>query len=229
MRILAIDTSGTSCSVAILSERRLAAEVTSEKKQTHSRHLMSLIHTVFKMAGMPCGDVDLLAVVNGPGSFTGIRIGVSTVQGLAMALGKPVLSVSSLEALAVQAGPLQIVICPILDARKGEVYMALYRYENDLLTQIQADRVIEPLRLMDQIEEPCFFIGSGAQIHGRVIRQRLGGKAILAGQRRSKIRAETVARIALQKSEDRPLQKVNPLIPHYVRKSDAEIQAGKKR
>jgi tRNA threonylcarbamoyladenosine biosynthesis protein TsaB len=229
MRILAVDTSSASCSVGLLFKGRLMAEATSEKKETHSRHLMSLIHAVFEMAGERCNDLDLLAVVTGPGSFTGIRIGVSTVQGLAMALSKPVESVSSLEALAIQALPSPYVVCPILDARRCEVYMALYRYENQHLKQIRKDCVISPQRLLASIDEPCYFIGSGAQIYGELIQKKMGSNAVLAGRRLSKIRAETVGRIALKKNKARQLKKSESQIPHYIRPSDAELSAEKNR
>jgi tRNA threonylcarbamoyladenosine biosynthesis protein TsaB len=110
MKILALDTATNSCSVAATDEGKLAAELTISKNQTHSKHLMELIHSVLEIAGFGVGDLDGLAVTVGPGSFTGLRIGISTIKGLAHALDKPVVGVSTLEALARQCG--QTAGCP---------------------------------------------------------------------------------------------------------------------
>jgi tRNA threonylcarbamoyladenosine biosynthesis protein TsaB len=104
MKILALDTATDSCSVAATDDGTLAAELTIRKNQTHSKHLMELIHSVLEIAGFGVGDLDGLAVTVGPGSFTGLRIGISTIKGLAHALDKPVVGVSTLEALARQCG-----------------------------------------------------------------------------------------------------------------------------
>jgi tRNA threonylcarbamoyladenosine biosynthesis protein TsaB len=136
MRILSIDTATASCSVGVMNAERLLAEVTSEKKQTHSKHLMGMIDTAVRVAGVSLAEMDAFAVNIGPGSFTGIRIGVSTAQGLAMALSRPVVGVSSLEALARQAGMSNYLICPVLDARKNEVYAALYQFKKNGLRQL---------------------------------------------------------------------------------------------
>ena len=229
MRILAIDTATSSCSVAVLNAERLLAELTSEKKQTHSKHLMKMIDTALRMAGAQLAEMDAYAVTIGPGSFTGIRIGISTVQGLAVALARPAVGVSSLEALANQVGVSNHLICPLLDARKDEVYAALYRFENDGLRQIIEEQVSSIEELLSGIEAPCVFVGPGVPVYGERIRERLGKNAISAGTALNKIRAETIGRMALHEIQTKGRENLSALLPHYIRKSDAEINADRKK
>jgi tRNA threonylcarbamoyladenosine biosynthesis protein TsaB len=229
MKILSVDTATASCSVGVLNAKRLMAEVTSEKKQTHSKHLMKMVDTAVRMAGVQLAEMDAFAVTIGPGSFTGIRIGVSTVQGFAMALSKPAVGVSSLEALAHQTGPCNDLICPLLDARKGEVYAALYRYEKDRLRQIIEEQVSSMEDLLARIEAPCVFVGPGVSVYGELIAEKLEKRAMLAGEALNKIRAETIGRIAMQKIQSKDHEDLNALLPHYIRKPDAEINAGRKK
>jgi tRNA threonylcarbamoyladenosine biosynthesis protein TsaB len=223
MRILSVDTTTFSCSVGVLENGLLKAEATSEKKQTHSRHLMKMVDRVMRMAEMKLFELDAFAVVTGPGSFTGIRIGMGTIQGFATALSKPVVGVSSLEAHARQVLPTSHLICPLMDARKGEVYMALYRYENENLYQVMADRVASLESVLDRMVDGCLFIGSGVGIYEELIRKRLGGLARFADQHLNKLRAETVCRIAMHKIQTGDMDSETPLTPRYIRKSDAEI------
>jgi tRNA threonylcarbamoyladenosine biosynthesis protein TsaB len=229
MRILSVDTATASCSVGVLDAGRLMAEATSEKKQTHSKHLMKMIDTVVQLAGIRMDEVDLFAATIGPGSFTGIRIGISTVQGFAAALSKPVVGVSSLEALAHQAGSCSYLICPLLDARKGEVYAALYQFEKNGLRRIIEEHVSPLEKILYRIDGPCLFVGNGAQAYEKLIGKRLGAHAMFAGPALGKIRAETVGRIAMRNIQNRDHENLNQLIPRYIRRSDAEISsAGQK-
>jgi tRNA threonylcarbamoyladenosine biosynthesis protein TsaB len=229
MRILAVDTATASCSVGVLDAERLMAEVTIEKKQTHSKHLMELIDTTVQMAGVRLNEMDAFAVTIGPGSFTGVRIGVSTVKGFAMALSKPVVGVSSLEALACQAGSGTGSICPLLDARKGEVYAALYQFEEDGLREIIGEQVSSIEDLLVKIDAPCVFVGNGALIHEELIQKEYGITALQTGTTLNKIRAETIGSIAMHKIQTKGHENLSALVPHYIRQSDAEINAGRKK
>ena len=122
MKILAVDTATNSCSAAIVDDGIACAELTTVNNQTHSKHLLHMIDTVCDMSGLKITDMDGFAVTIGPGSFTGLRIGISTVKGLAWPLNKPVVGISSLDALAWQCIPAAYPICTLLDARKQEVY-----------------------------------------------------------------------------------------------------------
>jgi len=136
MKILAVDTSATVASVAITDGERLAAEMILNHKKTHSETLMPMIDTLFQSSEMKISDIDLFAVSNGPGSFTGLRIGVAAVKALAHACNKPVVGVSTLEAMAYNLPYADGLIAPIMDARRNQVYTALYKYENSHMTEI---------------------------------------------------------------------------------------------
>lgn len=223
MRILAVDTAAKSCSVAIMTAGSLSAELITLKDETHSKHLMELIHKVLGMAGFRVGELDGLAVTIGPGSFTGLRIGVSTVKGLAHALNKPVVGVSSLDALAWQCADRSHLICALLDARKGEVYSATYRFENDTLTQKSLENVTAPEAAVEGLKEPCVFIGSGAQLYRRNIINVLGNLANFVPEDQNIIRASSVGFLSMEKFKTHDTSEAAGLVPHYIRKSDAEL------
>ncbi len=223
MRILAVDTAAKSCSVAIMAAGSLSAELITLKDETHSKHLMELIHKVLGMAGFRVGELDGLAVTIGPGSFTGLRIGVSTVKGLAHALNKPVVGVSSLDALAWQCADRSHLICALLDARKGEVYSATYRFEKDTLTQKSLENATAPEAAVEGLKEPCVFIGSGAQLYRRNITNVLGNLANFAPEDQNIIRASSVGFLSMEKFKTHDTSEAAGLVPHYIRKSDAEL------
>ncbi len=223
MKILAVDTATKSCSVAIMDAGSLSAELITLNDQTHSKHLMELIHKVLGIAGFSVGELDGMAVTIGPGSFTGLRIGVSTVKGLAHALDKPVVGISSLDALAWQCADRSYLICALLDARKGEVYSASYRFRDDTLTQISREKATTPVAAVEGIKEPCVFIGSGAELYRRDITTALGDRAYFAPEGQHIIRASSVGFLSMQRFETHDTSEVAGLVPHYIRKSDAEL------
>ncbi|MGD2185502.1 MAG: tRNA (adenosine(37)-N6)-threonylcarbamoyltransferase complex dimerization subunit type 1 TsaB [Desulfobacterales bacterium] len=226
MRILAVDTAAKSCSVAIVDAGRLSAEFIIQKNETHSKHLMELIHKVLGMAGFRVAELDGLAVTIGPGSFTGLRIGVSTVKGLALSHNKPVVGISSLDALAWQCADRSHLICALLDARKGEVYYATYRLENDSLMQKSLESANAPETAVQGIKEPCVFIGSGVEVYRRNIINVLGDRAYFAPEGQHIIRASSVGFLSMEKFETHETSEAAGLAPHYIRKSDAELKLG---
>ena len=228
MKILAVDTATKSCSVAIIDAGSLSAELTTLKDQTHSKHLMELIHNGLGMSGFSAADLDGLAVTIGPGSFTGLRIGVSTIKGLAHALDKPVVGISSLDALAWQCADRSYLICALLDARKGEVYSATYRYNHDTLTQKSPESASAPEAAVQKIKEPCVFIGSGAQHYHKRLSTLLGDLAHFAPKSQNIIRASSVACLSMKRFETRDTVAAVDLVPHYIRQSDAELNLGAK-
>jgi tRNA threonylcarbamoyladenosine biosynthesis protein TsaB len=165
MKILGVDTATTSCSVAIVDETSLLSEFTIDREETHSKHLMEMIQTAVRMAGLNISDIDGFAVTRGPGSFTGLRIGISTIKGLALASEKPIVGVSSLETLAFQVSYSRDLVCPILDARKGEVYFSRYRFQNGHLIKQTKECVAPPEKVIEDLNEFCLFVGNGALLH----------------------------------------------------------------
>ena len=228
MKILAVDTATKSCSIAITERGSLCAELTTLKDQTHSKHLMDLIHKGLGMTGFSVADIDGLAITVGPGSFTGLRIGISTIKGLAHALDKPVVGVSSLEALAWQCADRSYLICSMLDARKSEVYWATYRYTDDRLNRKSDENVGAPGAAVEEIKEPCVFIGSGAQLYRQRLSTALGERAHFVPDGQNLIRASSVAFLSMPRFETQDTVAAADLVPHYIRRSDAELNFDKK-
>jgi tRNA threonylcarbamoyladenosine biosynthesis protein TsaB len=224
MKILALDTATKSCSVALTDNGAISAELTTLKDQTHSKHLMDLIHSVFEIAGFGVRDVDGFAVTIGPGSFTGLRIGISTIKGLAHAVEKPVVGISSLKALAWQCDDQNHFIYPFLDARKGEVYWATYRFEGGRLVQKAAARASAPEAALENIKTPCVFIGNGARLYRDRIKSKLGYFAHFVPKDKDILRASSIALLSVERFNARDTDEAAGLIPHYIRKSDAELK-----
>jgi tRNA threonylcarbamoyladenosine biosynthesis protein TsaB len=223
MRILAVDTATTSCSVAIVDNTSLLSEFTLAKEETHSKHLMDMIKAALRMSGLNFSDLDGFAVTRGPGSFTGLRIGISTIKGLVVASEKPVVGVSSLEALALQVSYSRDLICPILDARRGEVYFSRYRFLNGHLKKQTKERVAPPYQAVDDLNESCLFVGNGAVVYKEMILEKMGEFASFAPLIQNTIRASTMAYLSMAKFENNDTDDIEKILPYYIRKSDAEL------
>jgi tRNA threonylcarbamoyladenosine biosynthesis protein TsaB len=226
MKLLAVDTSTRACSVAVVDQDRLACEITTGPTGTHSTHLLSLIHTALALAGMELNGLDGLAVCLGPGSFTGLRIGVSTVKGLAFATAKPVAGISGLEALALPCLPWPHLICAMLDARQSQVYAARYRARDGLLEREGPEAVLSLADALDGIHEACLFVGDGAWRYREPIGVKLGPLAFFPTPGQHIIRASAVAALAQRKFASRQTEDLDRLMPRYVRQSDAELRIG---
>jgi tRNA threonylcarbamoyladenosine biosynthesis protein TsaB len=212
-----------------VDDELLLAELTKANIKTHSRHLMDLIKTVCLTADLRVGDVDGFAVTIGPGSFTGLRIGISTIKGLAFSLAKPVAGVSSLDALAWQCAQSAYLICPLLDARKKEVYACRYRFKNNELKRDVSEKVISPTEAVSGIREPSIFVGNAAQMYRENISAELGDLAHFASRGQHTIRASSIAWLSITGFYRKQTEDVALLVPHYIRKSDAEIKGHGKR
>ena len=223
MKILAVDTATTTCSVAIVDKTSLLSEFTINRKETHSKHLMDMIKTTLGMSGLNLSDLDGFAVTRGPGSFTGLRIGISTIKGLATASTKPVVGVSSLETLALQASCSRNLICPILDARKGEVYFSRFGFQNGQLKKQTKERVASPDKAIDDLNEPCLFVGDGALLYKEMILKKMGKFASFALMIQHTIRASSLAYLSMARFESHDTDDIEKISPHYIRKSDAEL------
>ncbi len=228
MKVLAVDTATESCSVAIIDDARLLAELTVAGAQSHSKHLMDLIDAVCGISAVKVSDVEGFAVTIGPGSFTGLRIGISAIKGLAFSLAKPVVGVSSLDALAWQCAPSDYLLCPILDARKQEVYFCRYRFENGELKKLGSEQVAPPDEAVRGLGEACLFVGNGAHKYHWKIAAALGEFANFASVIQNNIRASATAFIGLQRFHRRETDDASTLVPHYIRKSDAQIRSSPK-
>ncbi len=209
------------CGVALCVDRKVTVELTLQHGQTHAKHLMDAIETVLKLGRIRISEVDALAVTHGPGSFTGLRIGISTVKGLALAAAKPVIGICSLDVLAHQANTGTELICAMLDARRREVYWALYRSRDRL--PVVAPRCSRAVDAVAHIDASCCFIGNGSQIYQADIQKNINFPVQWAADDQHNLRPAVLARLAMQMLEKDRFQDPKTLMPLYLRRSDAEI------
>jgi len=228
MLVMGIDTSTTQGGVALLSGQGVICEYTLNIKATYSERLLPLIDRALQDAGITLGQVEGVAVAVGPGSFTGLRIGLSTAKGLVVVGGQPLVGVSTLEAMAWTLPFCAHPVCPILDARKGEIYCALFRHEGDRLIRLMDDTAVAPDRLLSRIQQPTVFLGDGLVAYEGLVQSQLKELALfppLAGRGgRAAAVAELGRRRLLRGDRDDLIQ----LAPQYLRPSEAEFkQLGK--
>ncbi len=220
-----MDTSTMMGSVALVEDDRVISEFALNLQTTHSQRLLTTIDQLLKSSHCPIELIDGFAVALGPGSFTGLRIALSSVKGLAMASGKPVVGVSTLEALALNLQFSRHLVCPLLDARKKEVYAALFRFDqSDNLVRLKEDSVLPPEAVLAEIEQATVFLGSGAELYRDLLREKLGRRAIFAPINLRYPRAVNVARLALPRLQRGETMEIESLTPTYLRRSEAEFK-----
>ncbi|MCF0136752.1 MAG: tRNA (adenosine(37)-N6)-threonylcarbamoyltransferase complex dimerization subunit type 1 TsaB [Oscillospiraceae bacterium] len=220
MLILALESSAKAASAALLRDDTLVAQYSQCCGLTHSCTLLPMAEDMLKNTGMKLGDVDLFAVAHGPGSFTGIRIGVSTVKGLAWASEKPCVGVSTLEAMAWHGTLRGGLICPVMDARRSQVYNALFEIKDGRPRRLTPDRAIALEELVEELKSlgrAPLLVGDGAELTGDFLRKR-GMECELAPGNLLYQSAYGVAMAARDKS----FGSADDLLPVYLRLSQAE-------
>lgn len=226
MKILAVDTSTKYATVAITEENNIVAETIMQFMAQHSEKLLPEIVHILENFNIPVESIDYYAVTVGPGSFTGLRVAVSTIKGLSFITGKKVAPVSTLEVIA-RAFPYTFYkICPMLDARKKEVFAALFEWKNGNFFRLKQDTVLKVENLVEWIDRETLFIGSGAELYREKIISLFDKKAYFADPIYSIPRAAIVAQIAYEKIKKGEITDAQDLIPVYLRKSEAEIKKG---
>jgi len=223
MIVLGIETSTKTGSVAVVTEDGVIAQYSLNIEVTHSERLMTTVDRVLKDTGMVISQVDGFAVANGPGSFTGLRIGLSTVKGLVLATGKPVAAVPTLKALAWNIPYSAFPVCPLLDARKNEVYASLYIYDGPALVQVMPERVIALNRLAEQISGKTVFTGEAAYLFQTEIIKIFGSSALFAPRSAALPSAAAVAEIGLDMIKKGAQSDPDALTPLYIRRPEAEL------
>ncbi|MTI71978.1 MAG: tRNA (adenosine(37)-N6)-threonylcarbamoyltransferase complex dimerization subunit type 1 TsaB [Firmicutes bacterium] len=230
MKVLAIDTSSIVATCAILDDDKLIGEYILNHKRTHSEKIMPIIKELLESCELEVKDIDCFAASIGPGSFTGLRIGVSTIKALAHATEKKVLSVPTIDALAYNIAFHNGLIVPMMDARRDRVYTGIYRWANGDLKIIRDQDVLEVDKLIDILSEynECIvFNGDGTKVYKEKIEKRL--KNIKFAPRSVNItRASSVAELAMEKLKNGEEESYFKLIPEYMKKSQAERQLEKK-
>jgi tRNA threonylcarbamoyladenosine biosynthesis protein TsaB len=221
MNILAVDTATGSCSVAFLKDRRMIAEAVYTAGKTHSRHLMGIIDQILARCECTPAGLDGIAVTRGPGTFTGLRIGLSTVKGIAAAIGKPVAGVSSLAALAWPLSWTRRPVVAMIDARRGEIYCARFSGKEESEPSEKA-MVGGPEEAAERLPEGAMLVGSGASLY-RDVWERRRPDTRIAPEFFHVIRAHSVGMLAMDRFERRTADPAEVLVPDYIRKSDAQI------
>ncbi len=225
MKVLGIDTSTSCGSVGLIDDGEVISDYLLNIPVTHSERLLGTIEFVLREARCPIGKVDGWGISVGPGSFTGLRIGVSTVKGLAFATGKPVAGVSTLDVLASQIAPTSHLICPILDARKKEVYTAFYRYEEGSSLKRQSNyQAIGPEDLVKKITEQTIFIGDGVRTYRDFLLNSLPSLAIFPLAPLHVPYGSMVAKLGSELLQKGECLDLSTFVPIYVRPSEAEMK-----
>lgn len=229
LKLLAIDTSGPVCGVAILADGAIVYEAATVNRMTHSVNLLPMIDTALQATGLTIADMDRLAVVSGPGSFTGVRIGVSTLKGLAHGAsregdgGKPCVAVDALEAMAAGAGEFAGIICPIQDARAGQVYGAAFSHGETRPERLMPDmpmKLEEYVELIQSFGDRFLFVGDGMPVHRAKLEKLLGDAAVFAQPQQAFLRPASAAYLA---SLEQETVDYRTLMPMYLRAPNAAL------
>jgi len=223
MKILSIETSTRVGSVAIIEDEHLIAEYILNVVSTHSERLLPSIDQILKDSQLTVRDIEGFAVSLGPGSFTGLRIGISTVKGLAFAAGKEVAGIPTLDVLAHNLMFTRLLVCPLLDARKGEVYTALYQGDGSgKLEKLTPDLAIKPEELLTRIKEPVIFLGDGVEAYRDTLRSGQDN-CLFVPAYLNQPRASVLAKLGLEKFKRGEILKDDEILPLYCRAPEAEI------
>ena len=237
MRVLAIDSSGLTATVAVVEETQTVAEYTINYKKTHSQTLLPMIDEVVKMTELDLGTINAIAVAGGPGSFTGLRIGSATAKGLGLALNKPLIHVPTLDGLAYNVFGCEDIICPIMDARRNQVYTGIYTFSKKA-GEKEGRNLVEPvfqvikMQMAVSIEElaerlnryrrPVVFLGDGVPVYENVLAEKLTVPYSFAPAYMNRQRAAVVGTLAIQYYKSGKFETAEEHRPDYLRVSQAE-------
>lgn len=223
MKLLSLSTAEQGCSLCVTDGTSVVCEEYWDSKTTHSKRILTMIdHLIEARAGIVLDSLDGFVAARGPGSFTGLRIGISVIRGFCDAFAKPAYGVSSLDGIAFQFCFASVPVMAMMDARRGEVYYAIYQFEKGRLVTKTTEQVASPDQLFDTRPCPVLCVGSGAVAYHQLIKEKCPGALFdMAGT--GFVRASTL--VSVLHSSELPLDTTEyPLIPSYIRKSDAELQ-----
>ncbi|MDU0814181.1 tRNA (adenosine(37)-N6)-threonylcarbamoyltransferase complex dimerization subunit type 1 TsaB [Bacillus siamensis] len=223
MTILAIDTSNYTLGAALVREQTVMAEYITYLKKNHSVRAMPAVNSLLEDCGLKPQDLTKIAVAKGPGSYTGVRIGVTLAKTLAWSLKLPISAVSSLEVLAANGRHFQGLICPLFDARRGQVYTGLYEYRDGRLQSVLPDQNVlltDWLGMLKEKASPVLFLGHDTAIHEETILQELTSQAVMGTAAQHNPRPSELAFLGLEKEE----ADVHSLVPDYLRLAEAEAK-----
>lgn len=231
MKILALDSSGLVASVAVAQDDVLVAEYTVNYKKTHSQTLLPMLDEIVSMTEMDLGSIDAIALAAGPGSFTGLRIGAATAKGLGLALDKPIVSVPTVDALAYNLYDTDKVICPMMDARRRQVYTGLYTFENHCLKTLkeQTPAAVEDLAgWLNELGREVIFLGDGVPVYRGIVEEKVKVPFSFAPAHLHRQRAGAVAALGMVYFREGRLENARDCRPEYLRLSQAERERAEK-
>lgn len=232
MKILGLDSSGLVAGVAVMEDDVLLAEYTTNHKKTHSQTLLPMLDELCRMIELDKDTIDAVAIASGPGSFTGLRIGSATAKGLGLAWGKPLVEVPTLEGLAWNLWGTDRVVCPLMDARRNQVYTAAYEFRPkgrecelvSLIPQAPAD-IGEMLDQLNGLGRPVIFLGDGVPVYRQVIEEKVRVEYSLAPAGSNRQRASCIAALGMVYYRQGRTVDAAAHRPEYLRKSQAEREA----
>lgn len=231
MRILALDSSGLVASVAVVEEEQMIAEYTINYKKTHSQTLLPMLDEIVKMTQIELDSIDAIAISKGPGSFTGLRIGSATAKGLGLALNKPLIPIKTVEALAYNLYGTNQIICPMMDARRNQVYTGLYEFQGEefhVLKDQEPKSIEEVIEELNQIGREVIFIGDGIVPHKTQIEEQLKVPYHFAPAHLCRQRAGAVGVLAQSYYKKGMVETAKDHAPDYLRLSQAEREMQEK-
>lgn len=221
MKVLAIDTSNVVMGIALVDGPVVKGEIVTNIKKDHSTRLMPAIQSLLAQCGVSPKELELIVAAKGPGSYTGVRIGVTVAKTLAWSLNIPIAGVSSLEVLAANGRYFPGLICPLFDARRGQIYTGLYRYRDNELQCVEHDRIVlssEWAPFLKEQNEPILFLGADVALHQHILAETLGSLAMFAPPSLQLPRPSELAFLGMARERE----DVHSFVPNYVRLAEAE-------
>ena len=232
MKVLGIDSSGMVASVAVVEDTQMLAEYTINYKKTHSQTLLPMLDEIGKMIELDLSTIDVIAVAAGPGSCTGLRIGSATAKGLGLALKKPLVSVPTLEGIAYNFCGSDKLVCPMMDARRSQVYTGIYKFSGNELEKVEDQMAVpveEILEKLNQLGKEVILAGDGVPVYLDIIQKELKAPYLLAPSHLNRQRAGAVAALGMQYAQAGHLETAMEHQPDYLRLSQAERERAEKQ
>ncbi len=232
MKILGIDSSGLVASVAVVEDDLMLAEYTVNYKKTHSQTLLPMLDEIVRMTELDLKTIDAIAVAAGPGSFTGLRIGSATAKGLGLALEKPLISVPTVEGLAYNLCGTDKIVCPLMDARRNQVYTGIYEFDRNQLITVEDQMAVSIENIIKRLNflgREVIFLGDGVPVFKNVLEEKLIIPYSFAPAHMNKQRASAVAALGLCYAKKGKLESAAEHQPDYLRLSQAERERAEKR
>ena len=223
MIVLGIETSSTCGSVAVVQDRKVLGELFFNTGRKHSTKIVPSITNLLSTVGLDKADLEGIAVTSGPGSYTSLRIGISIAKGLAYSLDIPLIGISTLQCVAFNSIISPHLICSLIDARKGELYSALFRYNTGELERISEDQIVSIDYLCQAIDEKTVLIGDGLYLYKSTFVDRINGLVLFAPEHLCYGRASSCAILGIDNFKKAKRDEVNTLVPKYIRQADADL------